>query len=244
MPVKEMTPSTGGNEIRSLATLTGLAMQVATSAASHVIHALSGVNPSLYDAVQDCEKQLDALDQEIDERMTAAIENAQAGEIRELLACAKITTDLERVGDLLASFASRGRAVGTRLDMRDIDDLIKMATVLEQMLTKAQRAFGTHDLNAAIDILRADAEIDRIRNLIYVRLVEGYEGVTPAGVHVLFMAQALERAGDHVKNVAEEICHRISGHTLRHVLRSQDQPMEQMFLRWLKQKHGIALPQR
>jgi phosphate uptake regulator len=40
-----------------------------------------------------------------------------------------------------------------------------------------------------------------------------------ASVHVLFMAQALERAGDHVKNLAEEICHLTSGQTLRHVVR-------------------------
>ena len=49
------------------------------------------------------------------------------------------------------------------------------------------------------------------------------------------MAQALGRAGDHVKNVAEEVCHFVSGNTLRHVLRSADRSEEQMFLEWLKQ---------
>jgi phosphate uptake regulator len=48
------------------------------------------------------------------------------------------------------------------------------------------------------------------------------------------MAQALERAGDHVKNVAEEVCHFVSGNSLRHVLRGADRSEEQMFLDWLK----------
>jgi len=40
--------------------------------------------------------------------------------------------------------------------------------------------------------------------------------------HVLFMTQALERAGDHAKNLAEEVCHLVSGHSVRHVLRAYD----------------------
>ncbi|HXZ28379.1 MAG TPA: PhoU domain-containing protein, partial [Terriglobales bacterium] len=82
----------------------------------------------------------------------------------------------------------------------------------------------------------ADAEIDRLRNLIYIRHVEGGEGVAQESLQVLFMAQALERAGDHAKNLAEEVCHSVSGHTLRHVLRSQNQSSEQLYLRWLREQ--------
>jgi phosphate transport system protein len=227
-------------ERQSIYSLTMLSMQTAAAAVNHAISALGGVNAGLYAAVQDCEAKLDLLDRELDEHITEAVQEARGEQVRELLACMKMMTDLERIGDLLASFASRGQAVADRLDMRDTADLIKMASVLEQMLLKAQHAFANSDLNAAVEVLRADGEIDRLRNLLYVRLVEGFEGVTPAGVHLLFMAQSLERAGDHAKNLAEEICHVLSGHTLRHVLRSQDQPMEQMFIRWLKQQHGIG----
>ncbi len=227
-------------EKESVHSLTMLAMQTAAAAVNHAINALGGVNANLYANVQDCEAQLDLLDRELDERITAAVQEARGEQVRELLACMKMMTDLERIGDLLASFASRGRAVADRLDMRDTADLIKMASVLEQMLLKAQHAFASSNLNDAVDVLRADGEIDRLRNLLYVRLVEGFEGVASASLHLLFMAQALERAGDHAKNLAEEICHVLSGHTLRHVLRAQDQPMEQMFIRWLKQQHGIG----
>jgi phosphate uptake regulator len=54
------------------------------------------------------------------------------------------------------------------------------------------------------------------------------------------MAQSLERAGDHAKNCAEEVCHFVSGHTLRHVLRANGKSNEQMFLDWLKQNRVKA----
>jgi phosphate uptake regulator len=54
--------------------------------------------------------------------------------------------------------------------------------------------------------------------------------------HVLFMAQELERSGDHVKNMAEEVCHLVSGRTVRHVLRAYDRPVEQLFLDHVKSK--------
>ena len=55
------------------------------------------------------------------------------------------------------------------------------------------------------------------------------------------MAQALERAGDHVKNLAEEVCHLATGHTVRHVLRgAADKPYEQMYLQQLRSRHGIS----
>lgn len=50
------------------------------------------------------------------------------------------------------------------------------------------------------------------------------------------MTQSLERAGDHAKNLAEEVCHFVSGHTVRHVLMAYDKPVEQMFLEWLRHK--------
>jgi phosphate uptake regulator len=57
-----------------------------------------------------------------------------------------------------------------------------------------------------------------------------------ASLQVIFMTQSLERAGDHAKNLAEEVCHLVSGHTVRHVMMTYDKPIEQMFLDWLRQR--------
>jgi phosphate uptake regulator len=50
------------------------------------------------------------------------------------------------------------------------------------------------------------------------------------------MTQSLERAGDHAKNLAEEVCTFVSGHTVRHVLLAYDKPVEQMFINYLRQR--------
>jgi phosphate transport system protein len=110
-----------------------------------------------------------------------------------------------------------------------------MATVLEKMLADAGMAFSTRDVKKAVDVLRADAEIDRLRNLIFLRHIENPENQQRhASLQVIFMTQSLERAGDHAKNLAEEVCHFVSGHTVRHVLMTYDKPIEQMFLDWLR----------
>ena len=55
----------------------------------------------------------------------------------------------------------------------------------------------------------------------------------PHSVHVITMAQAIERAADHVKNTAEEVCHLVSGHTVRHLLRLKEKSAEQLYLEHL-----------
>ena len=93
------------------------------------------------------------------------------------------------------------------------------------------------DVKKAIDVLRADAGMDRLRNLIFMRHIENPENVQrQASLQVIFMTQSLERAGDHAKNLAEEVCHLVSGHTVRHVMMTYDKPIEQMFLDWLRQR--------
>jgi len=134
-----------------------------------------------------------------------------------------------------STFAIGARALGRRLEPQDVKDLIRIASILEKMLADVRQAFSTRDLDRAISVLRADSEIDRLRNLMFVRHVENPEGQpTRESIRVLFMAQSLERAGDHAKNCAEEVCHFVSGHTLRHVLRANGKSNEQMFLDWLK----------
>ena len=116
-----------------------------------------------------------------------------------------------------------------------------MASRLEKMLGDVHDAFRERDLNRALAVLRSDAELDRLRNLVFLRHIENHDGAPrQESFHVLFMTQSLERAGDHAKNLAEEVCHLVSGHSVRHVLRSYDKPMEQMFIEDLKRRQGSA----
>jgi len=215
------------------------ACAVAKDAAAAAAEGIATGSSPLLVSLREREKELDAMDREIDDGVTLAITQVTESEARELLACMKFMIGLERIGDLLLSFASSAQAAAGRLDPQDTRDLTHMATVLEKMLADVGAAFSARDVKKAIDVLRADAEMDRLRNLIFLRHIENPESVhRQASLQVIFMTQSLERAGDHAKNLAEEVCHFVSGHTIRHVMMGYDKPIEQMFLDWLRHRDG------
>ena len=123
--------------------------------------------------------------------------------------------------------------------MEDVEQLTRMACLLENMLVQMAQAFEQRNVDQALHVLRSDVEIDRLRNLIVVRHTENAERLKgPESLHVLAMANALERAGDHIKNMAEELCHLATGHTIRHLIRAKDKPIEQLFLKWLANQNA------
>ena len=214
------------------------ACHLAKEAAATAAEGIATGSHGLLDSLRQRERELDALDSEIDNSVTTAITEVEPGEARELLACMKFMIGLERIGDLLLSFANSAQAAGGRLDSEDVRELTQMATILEKMLTDCGDAFSARDVSKAVHVLRADAEMDRLRNLIFLRHIENPENVVrQASLQVIFMTQSLERAGDHAKNLAEEVCTFVSGHTVRHVLMSYDKPIEQqMFVDWLRRR--------
>ena len=224
-------------EYSHLVRLTVQACQVAKEAAGAAAEGIATGSRALLNSLRQREKELDRLDMEIDDGVTNAITQVSSSESRELLACMKFMIGLERIGDLLLSFANSALAASSRLDPQDTRELTQMATLLEKMLTDVGDSFSNRDVKKAVDVLRADAEMDRLRNLIFLRHIENPENVArQASLQVIFMTQALERAGDHAKNLAEEVCHFVSGHTVRHVLMGYDKPIEQMFIDWLRSR--------
>ncbi len=210
---------------------------VAREAAGAAAEGIATGSAVLLNSLREREKELDQFDMEIDAGVTSAITQVTEPEARELLACMKFMIGLERIGDLLLSFASSAQAAGPRLEPQDTRDLTRMASILEKMLSDVGTSFSNRDVKKAVEVLRADAEMDRLRNLIFLRHIENPENMPrQASLQVIFMTQSLERAGDHAKNLAEEVCHFVSGRTVRHVLMSYDKSLEQMFLDWLRHR--------
>jgi phosphate transport system protein len=213
------------------------ACEIAREAAAIAAEGIATGSLSRLNAIRRCEKELDAIDVQVDSGVTAAISHVPEDQTRQLLACMKVMIGLERIGDLLLSFATSAQAAGGRLDSQDVRDLTQMATVLEKMLSDVGHSFSKRDVKKAIEVLRADAEMDRLRNIIFLRHIENPENlIHHFSMQVIFMTQSLERAGDHAKNLAEEVCHFVTGRSIRHLLMAYDKPKEQMFIEWLRQK--------
>ncbi|HVO60955.1 MAG TPA: PhoU domain-containing protein [Terriglobales bacterium] len=168
-------------------------------------------------AVKQCEKELDDIEHEIDQQLPSAITEVTEPEARQLLACLKFITDLERIGDLLSSVANGVHQLTSPLRREDAALFIEMSQTLQIMLEQVHKGFMKRDVDAAKLVLRTDSEIDRACHKVFRRhfAVIGTNGTSDSS-RILFIAQAFERAGDHAKNLAEEIIHLVRGQSLRH----------------------------
>ncbi len=168
-------------------------------------------------AVRDCEKELDRIERQIDDELPKAITEVSEEEARQLLACFRFTIDLERIGDLTWSVAHRLEQLTARLPREDARDLVEMTVVIEKMLTQVHAGFLNRDLELAQSVLHLDAEVDTACHAVFKRHLEtSSQRIGPDSTSILLMAQAFERAGDHTKNLAEELFHLVRGHSQLH----------------------------
>lgn len=201
--------------------LTRLALKaclIARDAAFNVRDLLTNSSRMAFLAIKDCEKELDLIERQIDERLPAAITRVNEARARQLLSSLKSTTDLERIGDLVMSVAMRVQARTSKMAASDVRQLVEMSAVLRDMLDLVHQGFSTLDLECARKVLQMDKEIDRVcHGLFQKHLAETVAQGDTTGFDVLLMAQALERAGDHTTNLAEDLYSLIEGRSLRHM---------------------------
>jgi phosphate transport system protein len=191
---------------------------IARDATFNVQDLLTNSSRMAFLAIRDCEKELDQIERQIDEQLPGAITRVNERKARQLLACLKCITDLERIGDLVMGVAQRVQSRSGQLPAGDVRHLIQMSAILHDMLEDVHRGFISLDVDTARKVLRMDAQLDNICHSMFQRyLADNSRQKDSLGFDVLLMAQALERSGDHAKNLAEELYSLIEGHTLRHL---------------------------
>ena len=144
-----------------------------------------------------------------------------ANDLRMILAIAKIVTDLERMGDEAQKIARMARSIHERAPGQPPPavDVRHAAEVALSMLRRALDAFARLDVASAADVIRSDAAIDSefqslLRQLI-TYMMEDPRTITTA-LEIVWVAKALERMGDHAKNMAEQIIYIVKGTDVRH----------------------------
>ncbi|PYX98384.1 MAG: hypothetical protein DMG71_00360 [Acidobacteria bacterium] len=208
--------------------LTGLTLKaclIARDATFNLLDFLRKSSRMAFLAIRDCEKELDQIERYIDEHMPAAITQVSEPKARQLLSSLKAITDLERIGDLVLGVAQRLQSRPELLARSAVEGLGQMTALVHDMLEQIHEGFVSPDIKCARKVLRADADIDRIYRSLFK---EGLSGSTvqqdPLLFEILLMAQALERAGDHATNLAEELVSLIEGHTARHPPKRKTSP--------------------
>jgi phosphate transport system protein len=170
-------------------------------------------------AIKDCEKELDQIERKIDEQLPAAITRVGEAKARQLLACLKFIIDLERIGDLAYSAAMQLHNRPESLPPLDVRQLTEMATRLCDMLEQVHQGFLERDVVRARAILQSDPEVDRLCHALFRRHLAETSPGEPQDFEILLTAQALERIGDHAKNLAEELYGLVEHRSLRHSTR-------------------------
>lgn len=159
--------------------------------------------------VIDNDVAIDALEKEISEDvMKLALRGPLARDLREILAALRVSSDIERIGDYAANVAKRSIALNQSPPLpitRGLKGLVRIAT---RQLREVLVAYREGDAEAAQQIREGDAELDQMYTGLFRELLtymmEDARAITPC-THLLFMAKNIERIGDHVTNIAENI---------------------------------------
>ncbi len=195
------------------------------SQVAKAVHALTTFSAEVAAQVRETEARVNAMELEIDRDLSSIIARRQptARDLRLLIAVAKTIANLERIGDEAARIArtvqrllDAGISADTRLPVSDLAFGCELAT---RQLRKVLDAFARLDTDAAIEVLKQDDQIDRefdglMRKLI-THMMEDPRTISSA-IDLVFVAKAIERVGDHAKNLAEAIIYIVKGTDVRH----------------------------
>ena len=189
----------------------------------HAIHALAHFSLESVAQVDALEQRVNTMEVEIDHELSSIIARRQptARDLRLLIAFSKATANLERMGDEAHKMARMVQAIIESGSARQLPttDLRVAADLASGLLRKALDAFARLDTKAAVAILKEDDLIDQefdgfVRKLI-TYMMEDPRTIS-ASLDLLFLAKAIERIGDHSKNVAELIIYLVEGKDVRH----------------------------
>jgi phosphate transport system protein len=218
---RKKSNGSASSETHPLVDLALRACLVASDAAFNIKDYLTNGSRMAFLSVRDCEKELDRIEQEIDQRLPRAISDVDEMQARELLACLRFSTELERIGDLLWGVCQRVQDLREPLPKSDSEQLIEIVAILQKMLEQIREGFTERELDPASYVLRADREIDYVYKAFFRRHLHNGEEGMQEHAELLLIAQALERAGDHATNLAEELFRLVEGRSLRHIPKKQ-----------------------
>ncbi|TFZ08052.1 phosphate signaling complex protein PhoU [Ramlibacter humi] len=187
------------------------------------VYALAQFNADAAMQVLETETRVNSMEVDIDRELASIIGRRQptARDLRLLMAISKTTANLERVGDEAAKIARMVRSIIDSGNSRTLpaSELRVAADLASGLLRKALDAFARLDTATALSILKEDDLIDKefdgfVRKLI-TYMMEDPRTISPS-LDLLFLAKALERIGDHAKNIAEFIIYVVKGEDVRH----------------------------
>ncbi len=179
--------------------------------------ALAKRDTELAEKVRKRDSEVDAIEMKIDEHAVRilALRQPMADDLRIIVSALKIAANLERIGDYAKNVAKRTTVLaGLPPVGSSADTISRMSRLVREMLAGVLDAYAARDLEAADDIRKRDAEVDQIHNALFreilTYMMEDPQTITPC-MHLLFITKNIERMGDHVTAIAEQVHYLVTG---------------------------------
>ena len=195
--------------------------KLAESMFQDALGALKERDASLIKNVLAKEDQVDQLQVEIDDEAIRSMATFApvATELRFLLMVARINLELERIGDQAVNMCEEVQLLLSEPELKPLADLSRMADIASRMLHQSLEAFTNKSTEKAMEVIRADDEVDALNHQIFRELltymVTDPKNVT-CSVALILLTRSLERIADHATNIAEDVIYMIQGKDIRH----------------------------
>jgi phosphate transport system protein len=167
------------------------------------------------------ESRIDQMEIQIDDLAASLIVRDQpvARDMRLIVAAIKISTDLERMGDLAVHIAERSLSLMTQPPLPEAMNFGALASLVESMVLSSLDGFVKRDAQIARNVLEHDDTVDKSRNAIQRQLIDLMQrdpSTITRAIDYLIIARKLERIGDHATNIAEDVIFLAQGVDVRH----------------------------
>ncbi|VVB90842.1 PhoU domain protein [uncultured archaeon] len=166
--------------------------------------------------VIDMDNEIDALDHSIEENCMRllALQQPMARDLRLIISVLKMSIDLERMGDLALEIAVITKITANVPPVKPLIDIPRMSEICQDMLMNTMKALENKDVELAKQVAKRDDEVDalfdQIRRELITIMIEDPKKITGAQ-HLTFVARYLERIGDHITNLCENVVFMVTG---------------------------------
>lgn len=177
--------------------------------------------------VIESDNQVDQLEVEIDRtsRNMIVLKQPAAKDLRFVFTAIKITTDLERIGDLLVNICERTMEIVNEPPLKPYVDLPRMVNQVRRMIQKSLDAFFEGDAELAQSVIEDDKVVDDLNIQVFRELLtymmEDTKNIRKA-LALSSISKSLERVGDHTTNIAEMVVFMVKGKDIRHASYEKD----------------------
>jgi len=186
------------------------------------INALVDRDATLAEAVISRDKEVNQMDADVDEFCIRllALHQPAAKDLRFVMTALKITTDLERVGDIAVNISERSLELMREAPLKPYIDIPRMARIAQKMVRESLDSFIHEDTSLALKVCQDDQEIDDLNEQIFretVSFMIAEPKTINRAMKVSFVSKYLERIADHATNIAEMVVYMVKGKSIRHV---------------------------